>query len=449
MFKSQLEPPSENFVETQIFVENIFDTVKKAREAKAARSLAESKLAHYDYSFDYSPSKRKKTRKNAKGKNIKNISKNKTTPKKKPRKPRTPKDSAEKKKMKQSPSTPKTPRKYTKRATKVKPQNDIDDEEAAFILSSISQRSFDSFYNRLNGNSHIQIPLEPSSATIVQPEQPEVTTQPQSKQQQYQNHAAAYHHVLLDHNYWIVEPPPPPQPAATVVVTAEEQPSSVNLLHIPTSSQNSTKVEVNNNKLPLLDVNCDGHAKADNAVKKRWLRQATTECSPSPTVMVTTPETSPNDMKAPLKKRRVVMEIDEISNKIGTSGETERSKVDGVDNLRINNEAIKVNNNHNSNFVNNSAFLKVEPAESVNINLIHEKIEIEFGGRQQQKEHNIIESMARSVIQSPIMKNNLTYGIQLNSPVDVNAIYGRNQAENLVKIETQPMRSVHGNEVSF
>ena len=145
MYKSQLEPPSENFHETQIFVENIFDTVKKAREAKAARSLAESKLASYDYSFDFSPSKRKKTRKNAKGK--KNVKSSKTTPKKKARK--NAKTSSEKKKK----TTPtKTPRKYTKR-TKITPQNDIDDEEAAFILSSISQRSFDSFYNRLNGNS--------------------------------------------------------------------------------------------------------------------------------------------------------------------------------------------------------------------------------------------------------------------------------------------------------
>jgi hypothetical protein len=232
MFKSQLEPSAENFVETQIFVENIFDTVKKAREAKAARSLAESKLAHYDYSFDFSPSKRKKTRKNAKNKTPKN-GKTKTTPKKKPRKPRTPKDSAEKKKK--PPTTPKTPRKYTKRA-KVKPQNDIDDEEAAFILSSISQRSFDSFYNRFNGSTQvvnkIQIPLE-TSTTVQSTVQTQPPTTPKKSEP---NHLTAYHRVLLDHNYWIVEPPTPtpapptptPTPASTVVVTDESQNKSNN-----------------------------------------------------------------------------------------------------------------------------------------------------------------------------------------------------------------------------
>lgn len=259
MFKSQLEPSSENFVETQIFVENIFDTVKKAREAKAARSLAESKLAHYDYSFDLSPSKRKKTRKNAKSKTPKN-GKAKTTPKKKPRKPRTPKDSAEKKKK--IPTTPKTPRKYTKRV-KVKPQNDIDDEEAAFILSSISQRSFDSFYNRFNGTTHvvnkIQIPLETS--TVVQPMiQPQPPTTPKKCEP---NHLTSYHHVLLDHNYWIVEPPTPvpPTPTSTVVMTDEPEEKSIDksqtsmnlLLTVashelsPQCTQNSTnsiKVEV-------------------------------------------------------------------------------------------------------------------------------------------------------------------------------------------------------------
>lgn len=291
MYKSQLEPPSENFHETQVFVENIFDTVKKAREAKAARSLAESKLASYDYSFDFSPTKRKKTRKNAKNKkNAKNV---KTTPKKKPRKnAKTPNGSSEKKKK----ATPtKTPRKYTKRA-KVKPQNDIDDEEAAFILSSISQRSFDSFYNRFNGNS-IQIPLE----TSPPPQQPTYKP-PQPQPVSTQNCA---YHVLLDHNYWIAEPE---------IIKPEPKPDAMNLLstvaEVILSPTTSTKpLEVNNNKLPLLDVNCDT-AKSDNAVKKRWLRQATSE-NTSPVLAVTPPETSPNDLKAPLKKRRVAREIDE------------------------------------------------------------------------------------------------------------------------------------------
>jgi hypothetical protein len=193
----------------------------------------------------------------------------------------------------------------------------------------------------------------------------------------------------------------------------------------------------------------------DNAVKKRWLRQATTECStPSPTV--TPPETSPNDMKAPLKKRRVVRELDDNNEiKIGVCSETESSKIDQTvcfesNNFKNNVEAIKFNNN----FVNNSALLKCEPVESVNINLreIHEKIEMDFGGKQKNEQNVVVvKDEPRSVIQSPIghqlhgLKNNLTYGIQLSSPVDVNAIYGRSQPENLIKIDHQ--RNILGNEV--
>jgi len=193
----------------------------------------------------------------------------------------------------------------------------------------------------------------------------------------------------------------------------------------------------------------------DNAVKKRWLRQATHESStPSPTV--TPPETSPNDMKAPLKKRRIAREIDDNNEiKMGICSETESSKIDQTvcfesNNFKNNVEAIKFNNN----FVNNSALLKCEPVESVNINLreIHEKMEMEFG-RQQKNEQNVVvvKEEPRSVIQSPIghhvhgVKNNLTFGIQMNSPVDVNAIYGRSQPENLIKIEQQ--RDMVGNEV--
>lgn len=111
MFKSHLDPTPQSFEQTAIFVENIFDTVKKAKAAKAAaKSLTEPKP--YDFSFgDLSPAKKKKPRKNAK-KTVK--VKKLTTPKKKTplRKPRTPKDSIEKRK-KATPS--KSPRKYTKR----------------------------------------------------------------------------------------------------------------------------------------------------------------------------------------------------------------------------------------------------------------------------------------------------------------------------------------------
>lgn len=194
MFKSPLEASTQSFEQTAIFVENIFDTVKKAREAKAAaKSLAESKLmTSYDYSSfgELSPVKKKKPRKNAK----KSAKVKATTPKKKTplRKPKTPKDSPEKRK-KTSPA--KSPRKYTKRVPKAPATNDIDDEEAAFILSSISQRSFDSFYNRLNScePNKFHIELSPTYTNGS----PSTVTDPVKN--------LAYY-VMLDHNYWIVEP---------------------------------------------------------------------------------------------------------------------------------------------------------------------------------------------------------------------------------------------------
>lgn len=313
MFKSQLEPSPQNYETTALFVENIFDTVKKAKAAKAAaKSLAETKLmSPYDYSFaDLSPKKKKPRRsmkKNAKGKKA-------ATPKKKAtlRKSRTIKDSAEKRK-KASPT--KTPRKYTKRVAKVAAPTDIDDEEAAFILSSISQRSFDSFYNRLNGcgSNKIQIPIDV-------PSYPNTNTSKNSVANQ------AYH-VMLDHNYWIVEPEVPPEPVATVIVrndtivTAtvssstltqpevsipctviqspvkkpEPEPEAIFAVESPSLSPNSTDLkEVNNNKVSA--------APDSTAVKKRWLRQATRECSP---------ETSTTNMKTPLKKRKVARDISE------------------------------------------------------------------------------------------------------------------------------------------
>lgn len=339
MFKSQLEPPSENFVETQIFVENIFDTVKKAREAKAARSLAESKLAtSYDYAFDFSPSKRKKQRKNAKNKSGKKIP---TPSKKKQRKPRTPKD---KSKLKQQQTPTKTPRKYTKRAKIVPPKapnaNDIDDEEAAFILSSISQRSFDSFYNRLNVNgsssTNVVIPLDSTTASV----------QPVSKPI---DHVTAYHHVLLDHNYWLTEP-------VKVEPTAIKVEPEVSALPLPLTIELKPKVEVNNNKVEA--ETSPKIANCDNAVKKRWLRQAT---------MVSPPETSPtSDVKAPPKKRRIVLDED--------------NEIKVADAIKIEEQLVPVN------------MIKREIAAfdfgSDKMKEIHEKIEMEFGRKNHKVAHN-------------------------------------------------------------
>lgn len=322
MLKSQLEQSSQNYEATSVFVENIFDTVKKAKAAKAAKSLAESKLmTPYQYSFaDLSPGKKKKPRKNAK-KNGK--MKKSPAPKKKMnlRKPKT-REGAEKRKK----TTPtKSPRKYTKRITKVPAPTDIDDEEAAFILSSISQRSFDSFYNRLNSceTNTIHIPLDLPSLSV----QNLSSSTPSNSSH---HHDQAYY-VMLDHNYWI-EPKvitktetvksetflnnstikstvtQPEEQIASPNRSASESTQSVSETTRSVSestqsvtesnrsvsesndfsSQLESKVsEVNNNKLQASPVNevfeQEPCMKEHNtAVKKRWLRQAATEMKTPP-----------------------------------------------------------------------------------------------------------------------------------------------------------------------
>ena len=311
MLKSQLEPSPQTFESSTMFVENIFDTVKKAKAAKAAKSLAESKLmTPYQYPYDDPlPVKKKRPRKNAK-KNGK--VKKPLTPKKKtasPRKPRILKDDAEKRKK----ATPvKSPRKYTKRNTKVPAPTDIDDEEAAFILSSISQRSFDSFYNRLNscGSNKIHIPLDLPSLSVQNNSTESVKNQ-------------AYY-VMLDHNYWVVEPPPeevPKTPEVSVEIVKNET-----IQHNSNATETQTKNgiiyveppvkqeivmkeevnefirtgignisngvikvnEVNNNKvlkspekIPEME-NVEQVACNNTSVKKRWLRQAASEIKSPP-----------------------------------------------------------------------------------------------------------------------------------------------------------------------
>lgn len=308
MFKSQLEPPPE-YETTAIFVENIFDTVKKAKAAKAA--AAKSVEPSYDFSFgNLSPTKKKKPRKNAK-----KIAKTKksTTPKKKftLRKPKALKETPEKRK-KASPA--KSPRKYTKRVPKLPPAAEIDDEEAAFILSSISQRSFDSFYSRLNSSetNKIHIPIDISSSSKVL----------STKNDPVRNLA---YYVMLDHNYWIGEPEVPPviesvkpfpvplkiepevqihfkiQHSETNLSINNELQQNVNECCKTTTSTvphvDDKVKEVNNNKFPIATeapFEKKSIKSESTAVKKRWLRQAVT------------------DMKSPKKRKKDNFEAMEI-----------------------------------------------------------------------------------------------------------------------------------------
>lgn len=350
MLKSQLEPTSttaRNYEPaTTMFVENIFDTVKKAKAAKAAaaKSLADSKLiSSYQYSFaDMSPLKKKKKRKNTKANGK---IKKPATPKKKasPRKHKIVNKKVGEQQKKSTP--PKSPRKYTKRAAKIPVANDIDDEEAAFILSSISQRSFDSFYSRLNScgsTNKITIPLEVSNSVKSF----------SSSSDPVRNLA---YYVMLDHNYWIVEPEVPAEPEVPVVPEIELAPEVPVVQEIPfelipepapieipvqlkpeekqckveettpidikpifdcnTICQSNEiykaeEVEENNNKLvsPEKDISqivaCQ--KKDTTAVKKRWLRRAATE------------------MKTPPKKKKK-LDIEEIKKDI------ERHEVDVED----------------------------------------------------------------------------------------------------------------------
>lgn len=262
MFKSPLEASTQSFEQTAIFVENIFDTVKKAKAAKAAaKSLAESKLmTSYDYSSfgELSPVKKKKPRKNAK----KSAKVKATTPKKKTvlRKPKTPKDSPDKRQKKASPA--KSPRKYTKRVpAKVPATNDIDDEEAAFILSSISQRSFDSFYNRLNScePNKFHIELSPTYTNGS----PSTVTDPVKN--------LAYY-VMLDHNYWIVEPEVQP-----VKEPEKVEPIKVEETSTPSSLVTSlvTPIFTSPAKAPEIAQKAEPEAKADFTTQASVIRYDT------------------------------------------------------------------------------------------------------------------------------------------------------------------------------
>lgn len=84
--------------------------------------------------------------------------------------------------------------------------NDIDDAEAAYILSSISQRSFHSYNQKNSGNSfqHYNIPLDlqhheaPSIIYYSQKDAPPIGG---SYHRYYENGCRVLYHVMLDHTY--------------------------------------------------------------------------------------------------------------------------------------------------------------------------------------------------------------------------------------------------------
>jgi hypothetical protein len=226
---------------------------------------------------------------------------------------------------KQSPT--KSPRKYTRRVTKVPATADIDDEEAAFILSSISQRSFDSFYSRQTsgGPNKIQIPLDGFTPCS-------------SQNNSTVNTENLAYYVMLDHNYWIVEPEAQPaveekpiEPVQNTIILSKKQTiPEAELLQTEVQSNDKKEVEsealvpsdivkteeantiigkleekheeVNNNSCEVEDLFEKSIPKVENtAVKKRWLRQATLV-----------------DMSTPPKKRKTVSiqkDIEKISRK--------------------------------------------------------------------------------------------------------------------------------------
>jgi hypothetical protein len=291
---SQLKPSPLNYETTAMFVENIFDTVKKAKAAKEKNiTLDESKIlsSPFDYAFnEMSPVKKRKTKKTSKkNSKVKKI----IPPKKKPSLHKTKPLKETPSKRRKAPVT-KTPRKYTKRATKASVAADIDDEEAAFILSSISQRSFDSFYNRLNNK---------------------IETTETSSTKYDQNQTNQNNIVMLDHNYFHqqtneVQLPSSEATNITEVVKSQEssQPNESKIKELNAQEIISTIIpydreesSVNIAKNTTNEVNNNKYPASPESAKKRWLR------------MVTMTSTETVDEKSlevsPLKKRKISREV--------------------------------------------------------------------------------------------------------------------------------------------
>jgi hypothetical protein len=327
-------------------------------------------VSNYDFAFPEVNVTRSppKQRKNAK-RPVK--VKKSSSPRKKTllKKPRALKERVKKQK-KQSPT--KSPRKYTRRVAKVPTTADIDDEEAAFILSSISQRSFDSFYSRQTsgGPNKIQIPLDGFTPSSTQNHS---TTDPKN---------LAYY-VMLDHNYWIVEPEVQPEvkPEVKPEVQPEVKPEiqlavkekpiepvqntitfsitqtipEAELLQTEVQSNDKKEVkseivapsddvktedantrienpeekheEVNNNSCKVEDLVEKSIPKVEStAVKKRWLRQATLA-----------------DASTPPKKRKtatIQKELDKISKK--ESGKSKKDITREADQSKVKVEVVEV-----------------------------------------------------------------------------------------------------------
>lgn len=168
------------------FVENFYDTIKSRARTAALRQKSSS------LDSDENKKKRKTIRRN----NLKNKAKTSLKTKGKVRKKRKTKGSElsptlKKERGRNSNSNKKTTPSPKKKL--VPSNNDIDEEEAAYILSTISQRSFDSFYNRFPTtiDNKIEIPIigyEPITNRVT-------SDQP-------------YSHILLDHNYWSLNKQP-------------------------------------------------------------------------------------------------------------------------------------------------------------------------------------------------------------------------------------------------
>lgn len=238
-----------------MFFENIFDTVKKAKTAKIEAKLLSTSKAFESQSSQISNFKRKNPRKKAKqSAKVKNVKKSKKiTPAQKTREGGV-------KRRKANKPTKKLAKKAPKVSTEYPSTEDID-IEAAFILSSISQRSFDSFYSRFNvcGERNIEIPLTDAI------------------DKNYSQDLA--YSVLLDHNYWVPDKSAVEngsekdikitqntmsvnQNVNDEVCESNQKPSSfVENEHIKTEittdSCNSMSTEVNNNK--VLDDSCENN----------------------------------------------------------------------------------------------------------------------------------------------------------------------------------------------
>lgn len=278
MFKSLLEPSPLNYESTAMFVENIFDTVKKNKAAKA-KSSSVNDATMLSTPFEYTLSDieirkslgskkkpRKSLKKNVKGKKTVSPKKKANLRKAKPQKKASTK------------STPtKTPRKYTKRATKISAPTDIDDEEAAFILSSISQRSFDSFYSRVNGS------CSNKTGTTESPSNNFVLDQT------YHNGAMQH---LLDHNYWMssevqtknqetVESQSNEieiKKATTTVIGTTQEVETSPEIETPSEIETSPEIEkqtcisFKNDSTKNVEINNNKHPTSPESAKKRWLR---------------------------------------------------------------------------------------------------------------------------------------------------------------------------------